>query len=162
MPTYEYHSRLRELVEDRSWNGRFRSSSPSGPREYPLDDRCAADFCYDLPPAGRLFIEDDDPSRALSNLIKYWPWCTARPTIKVVYLVHIIGDRGHSVHLKQCDFVAEKMREDLSRIGIRFEYRQLRIAGSVEWHEPHKWLPKVRAVLEDVARDEAPQDSSRS
>ena len=154
MSTYEYKARLRELIEDTCWNGRF--SSPSRrPREYPLDDRCAADFCYDVLPSGKLFVEDDDPQRALSNLIKYWPWCTRRPKIKLTYLIHIIGDHGESVHLKQCNFVAEKMREDLSGMGLHFEYRQIQIGGGPEWQEPDKWLPRVRAVLADIAHEGA-------
>lgn len=152
MATYEYHSRLRELIENPCWNGRFRPPS-QGPREYPLDDRCAADFCYDVSPSGKLFVEDDDPPRALSNLIKYWPWCARRPETKVTYLVHIIGDPGESVHLKQCDFVSKKMREDLSRMGVRFEYRQIKMRGGPEWQEADKWLPRVRAVLADIAHE---------
>src|SRR5438067_123308 len=107
MPNYEYHNCLGQLVEEPFWKGRFQPLSKS-PREYLLDDRCATDFCYDLSPSRKLFIEDDDPSRALSNLIKYWPWCCARPDIKAAYLIHIIADRGESVHLKQCKFVSEK------------------------------------------------------
>lgn len=152
MPTYEYHQRLRELVEDACWNGRFRPPAAQGPREYPLDDRCRADFCYDLSPAGKLFIEDDGPNTALSNLIKYWPWCVARPEVKVAHLIHIIGDRGESVYLKHCDFVSKKMRADLQRIGLRFEYRLIKMSGYQEWHEPDKWLPEVRAVLEEISR----------
>lgn len=151
---HEYKKRLDELVRDLCWNGRF--SSPSqGPTEYLLDDDgCKADFCYDILPFGKLFIEDDDPARTLSNLIKYWPWASRRPETRLVYLIHIIGDSGESVYLKHCEFVAAKMRSDLLNVGCRFEYRQIRIDGGPGWHQPDRWLPEVRRVLARIAQDE--------
>jgi hypothetical protein len=105
-------------------------------------------------PSGKLFVEDDDPQRALSNLIKYWLWCTRRAEIKVTYLIHIIGASGESVHLKHCDFVAAKMQDDLwSLLGVRLGYRQIHIGGGPAWQQPDTWLDEIRTVLAGIVHE---------
>jgi hypothetical protein len=109
------------------------------------DRRCRADFCYTIQPTGRLFIEDDDSARAVSNLIKYWQWCERHPGEARVALVHIVESRNPA-QLVHCRFLAERMKKDLEP---RFRYFLVEIHN---WSVPdEQWLPHLRAVLKEVA-----------
>lgn len=92
----------------------------SGVRESPLIGRCKADFCYELKPSGKLFIEDNDPQRAVNNLIKYWEWCLKYPSERPILLIHIIGTKNMSkrnVYFEHCEFLKERMEKDLQQLN---------------------------------------------
>ena len=150
---HEYKNLLCQIVEDPCWGGYFKVPAGGTPREFPLENRCRADFGYEFP-LGRLFIEDDNANTAMSNLVKYEVWCAARPTIKTVYLIHIIGVPGQSRFLGEAISRSNEIKARLQPLGIRFEYRHVVHVGYGEWHNPKaKWLSEVRSLLETIVHD---------
>lgn len=119
------------------------------------EGQCRADFCYHIPPSGRLFIEDDDTPRGLNNLVKYWRWSCLNKNLHPVYLVHILNtDEG--VWANHCRFVGKRMEDELGR--DRFRYVPMSVKG--DWHAHEKWLPDLKKILDELLGDSASQASS--
>ena len=115
----------------------------SGSREFPLQNRCRADFCFNIKPAGRLFIEDDDGARAVNNLIKYWIWCEQNPSEMPVHLVHIV-EGSSPAQLKNSLFLAEKIKKSVER----FSYHLIEIKN---WQVPSgEWIPLLDAYVQKI------------
>ena len=144
-----YKAEIINLLENPSWSGFFKVPS-SGAREYPLTSQdgnsCRADFCYELRPTGKVFIEDDEAPTALNNLVKYWRWCLHHPEEHPVHLVHIIGaDSGAGI--EHCKFLESRMKKELA--GNTFQYHIMTVSG--QWSAHEKWLPRLKEVLSEIA-----------
>lgn len=138
-----YKAEIIRLLEDASWGGFFKVPV-SRVREYQLTlERgrpCLADFCYELSPAGKLFIEDDEAQTALNNLVKYWRWCLQHPEERPVHLVHIIG-AASGAWIDHCGFVAERMQNELTG----FHYHPMTVNRQYANHEA--WIPELKKIL---------------
>jgi len=115
----------------------------NGAREYLLEDRCKADFCFKIKPQGCLFIEDDDAQRASSNLVKYWIWCAAHRENRPVHVIHIVSPK-RSAYVKNVQFLGKRMEESIPD----FKYHLISIES---WHAPDEvWLPDFRRCLKQI------------
>jgi len=120
-----------------------------GPREYSLANRCRADFCYNIIPKGRLFIEDDDGARAVNNLIKYWIWCEQNLEDRPAHLIHIV-ETTRPAQIRNIKFLERKMRQHITR----FQFHLLPIDN---WQVPDNvWVPKLQQILAQIAKEGVP------
>jgi len=137
MTDYPYKSKIEQAVKEHS---NLFSIPAAGSREFLLQDRCKADFCFIMNPNGRLFIEDDDAMRGLGNLVKYWIWCEAHPLERPVHVIHIL-ETSRSAAIKEIRFLGDKMQEQI----IGFTYHMITIPN---WQiADEDWLPQFRGIL---------------
>lgn len=139
-----YKAHITNMMEDSCWNGVFKKPL-SGAREYPLlltSSVCYADFCYELSSSGKLFIEDDDATRGLNNLVKYCRWCLLNLDQQSNHLIHIIGaDNGAC--LEHCKFIKVRREMELVTNGIKYHIMTI----DKNWHTPDMWLANLKEAL---------------
>ena len=140
MAEYPYKSKIEDAVISIA----ERFAPPSKPiREYPLQNKCRADFCFNIIGGGRLFIEDDDASRGLSNLVKYWIWCELNANERPVYVIHII-ETSSPASIANIEFIGKKMEKQIEN----FHYHMITIPN---WSvQVETWLPNLIKVLENI------------
>ena len=137
MTEHAYKAEIEEAVGAHS--NRFEVPE-EGAREYLLQNRCKADFCFHIKPQGQLFIEDDDSARGLNNLIKYWIWCEDHPDVGPVHLIHIL-DTTRPAQVTNIKFLARKMENGIPAINFH-------IVKTPNWEVPtEQWLPDLRKIL---------------
>jgi len=91
-----------------------------------------------------LFVEDDDGARGVNNLIKYWIWCVANPSVKAVHLVHIL-ETSRPAQVISIKFLAEKMQD----VVRGFKYHLITISS---WQVPvDSWLPELNEKLKGIS-----------
>src|SRR6266850_4734502 len=103
MTDYPYKTKIKAAVKE--WPQRFQVPE-LGVREYLLQNRCKADFCFVIKPKGYLFVEDDDGARGVNNLVKYWIWCSVHPEDRPVHVVHII-ETSRNAQIENIRFLAK-------------------------------------------------------
>jgi hypothetical protein len=141
MTDYPYKTMIEDAVT--AHQDSFRRPG-RGCREYPLLNRCRADFCFDIMPEGRLFIEDDDGARGVNNLIKYWMWCEDEPDIRPVHVIHIL-ETSLPAQIKAIDFLSARMEQAL----VGFRYHKISIK---RWQDPpEEWLDELRLTVASIA-----------
>lgn len=142
MTDYPYKAKIEEAVL--AYPDRF-SVPDGGAREYLLQNRCRADFCFTMKPQGRLFIEDDDGMRGLQNLIKFWIWCEANPSETPIHVVHIL-ETSRPAAIQSIQFLGDKMQQQIPG----FAYHVITLP---DWQGPDEdWLPEIRNVLAGIAQ----------
>lgn len=140
-----YMTDYKELIEQTVLYHADRFEVPDcGAREYLLLNRCKADFCFNIIPSGRLFIEDDDAMRGLGNLIKYWAWCELNPDALPVHVIHIL-ETSRPAAIENIKFLGDKMEQQLPQ----FTYNIITLDN---WQEPYDvWLPQFKDVVANIA-----------
>jgi len=140
MTDYPYKTKIKAAVKE--WPQRFQVPE-LGVREYLLQNRCKADFCFVIKPKGYLFVEDDDGARGVNNLVKYWIWCSVHPEDRPVHVVHII-ETSRNAQIENIRFLAKRMQEAISG----FVYHLIPIEN---WQVPEEvWLPTFRNCLKQI------------
>lgn len=143
MTDYPYKSKIEEAVA--TFPRRFLTLS-SGPREYLLQNKCKADFCFPMSPRGILFVEDDDAARAINNLIKYWIWAEKHPDYQPIHLIHIV-ETSRPAQVENLKFLAGKMQQFVSN----FTFHLITLDN---WQLPDEtWLPRFRETVKKIAED---------
>lgn len=142
MTDYPYKTKIKESI---LLHSRFRVPA-QGASEYRLQNRCKADFCFDMSPSGKLFIEDDDGARGVNNLIKYWIWCEDNPNERPVHLIHIL-EMSRPAQVENIKFLAEKVERNVPQFTFH-------LIALDSWQQPDEsWMPRFREIVARI--DEA-------
>ena len=140
MRDYPYKAKIETAVNE--WSQWFQIPE-QGAREYLLQNRCKADFCFHIGLKGHLFIEDDDGVRGLNNLIKYWIWCLHNPEDRPIHVVHIL-ETSRPAQIANIRFLGERMQESICDL----QYHMVLIEN---WQvSDEEWLPAFRQCLMQI------------
>ncbi|MFC1816733.1 hypothetical protein ACFL0M_12540 [Thermodesulfobacteriota bacterium] len=143
MADYPYKAKIEEAVG--AFSNKFQIPI-TGAREYLLQNRCKADFCFQIHPKGMLFIEDDDGARAVNNLIKYWIWTERNPGSRPIHLIHIV-ETSLPAQIENLKFLAKKIKKAVPD----FRFHLITLAN---WQVPDEaWMPKFRETVEKIAEE---------